>query len=56
MAASPVSGGAMSAQQPLAMVVHLDRPPVVAGEAVMLGEAVREFYRGRAAATAERPA
>jgi hypothetical protein len=39
------------ARRPLAMVVHLDRQPVAAGEALMLGGAVREFYRGRAAAT-----
>jgi hypothetical protein len=39
------------ADRPLAMVVHLDRHPVAAGEGQMLGEAVREFYRGRAAAT-----
>jgi hypothetical protein len=39
------------ADRPLAMVVHLSRPPAAAGEAQMLGEAVREYFRGRAAAT-----
>ncbi len=39
------------ADRPLAMVVHLSLQPVAAGDALMLGEAVHEFYRGRAAAT-----
>lgn len=39
------------AERPLAMVVHLGLQPVAAGDALMLGEAVHEFYRGRAAAT-----
>jgi len=37
--------------RPLAMVVHLGLQPVAPGDAPMLGEAVHEFYRGRAAAT-----
>jgi len=39
------------AGQPLALVVHLDLAPVASGDALLLGEAVREFYRGRATAT-----
>jgi hypothetical protein len=39
------------AGRPLALVVHLDAKPVAPGDAALLGDAVREFYRGRAAAT-----
>ena len=39
------------ADRPLAIVVHLSGQPVAAGDGLMLGDAVREFYRGRAAAT-----
>jgi hypothetical protein len=39
------------ADRPLAIVVHLSGQPVAAGDALMLGDAVCEFYRGRAAAT-----
>jgi hypothetical protein len=37
--------------RPLALVVHLDSRQAGTGEATLLGDAVREFYRGRAAAT-----
>lgn len=37
--------------QPLALRVHLSREPAAAGDAALLGEAVREYFRGRAAAS-----
>jgi hypothetical protein len=39
------------ADRPLAMLVHLGQQPVAAADGQMLGDAVREFYRGRAAVT-----
>lgn len=37
--------------RPLALVVHLGSQQAAAGDEPLLGDAVREFYRGRAAAT-----
>jgi hypothetical protein len=40
--------------RPLALRVHVDRPPGLPDEPAMLREAVQEFFRGRAVATRSR--
>lgn len=37
-------------RQPLAMVLHTQRQPSAAGDRALLGEAVREYFKGRAVA------
>lgn len=37
--------------QPLAMVLHTQRQPTAAGDEALLGEAVREYFKGRAVVT-----